>query len=554
MRIKNLIKTIYVAFIKVWLVILFICLSLPANANNNTRSLLNELISLIDNKDKYEQNKLSKINYLMNEIEVSKKNKSLQLEYDLTFKLYEEYQSFIYDSAFKYVNQLTRLAEQSNNKKALNHAKIELGFTFLSSGLFKEAIDSLLTINAKHLDFDWKIKYYDVLSRAYFDLSSYHSDEYYSEIYSNKGVKILDSALRMLPDTSSTYWMLVGIRNAQSKNWQEAIDAFNFLLSGYNISQHNYAIATSALGWVYNTVGRENDALNMNLKAAIADIKTSTKETVAFRSLASIYYEKEDLDLAYKFINISMDNANYYNARHRKLAISEILPIIESKRLTALEKQRKQLLNYGKITTALILLVTFFIIVIYRQLKKLRTIKQILQNTNKNLKDINDKLRETNKIKEEYIGYFFSINSEFIERLSLIQKTLNRKIISRQFDDLKNVIKASDLIKEREKLYTNFDRIFLKLFPNFIDEFNNLFASEDMVKLDKDELLNTDLRIFALIRLGITDNEKIAQFLNYSVNTIYTYKTKLKNKTIVPREKFDEHILAIKAVPGATEN
>lgn len=540
--------------LSVYLLLVFVlCVSKISFANSNTQILQTELLALIEQKSVFEQQKLNKINYLQKEIEISKKNKSWKLEYDLTFKLYEEYQSFIYDSAFKYVTRLTEIARENGDAKLLNQSKIELGFTFLSSGLFKESIDTLYTIQSSDLDSVWKIQYYDVLSRTYFDLSEYHSDEHYSSYYSKHGVEILDSALKILPDTSSRYWMLVGIKSAQSKKWQDAIDAFNFLLSEYNISEHDYAIATSALGWVYSLVDRDNDAIDMNLKAAIADIKTSTKETVAFRSLATTYFKQDKLDLAYKFINISMENANYYNARHRKLAISEILPIIESKRLLALEKQRKQLLNYGKITTLLIILVTLFIIVIYRQLKKLRSIKSVLQDTNENLQQINTRLRETNKIKEEYIGYFFSINSEFIERLSLIQKTLNRKIISRQFDDLKNVIKTSDLNKERQKLYANFDRIFLKLFPNFIDEFNKLFASEDQINVEKDELLNTDLRIFALIRLGITDNEKIAQFLNYSVNTIYTYKTKLKNKTIIERDKFDEYIMNIRAVAVINE-
>ncbi|MDA3892792.1 MAG: DUF6377 domain-containing protein [Salinivirgaceae bacterium] len=529
-------------------VVLFINLPLKLKASNNTKKLLNELVLAIEERDTYEQNKLNRIQYLMNEIVASKNSENLKLEYNFTFKLYEEYQSFIYDSAFKYVRKLITIAQKLDDSETINQAKIELGFTYLSSGLFKESLDTLFTINAKTLNFESRVDYYDVLSRAHFDLSSYHNDTYYSGIYTKLGIQIVDSAIRILSDTTSRYWMLVGIRNAQSKNLQNAVDAFNFLISQYRISQHDYAIATSALGWVYNSMGRTNDALDMNLRAAIADIKTSTKETVAFRSLALMFYHNDKLELAYKFINIALENATYYNARHRKLEISEILPIIEGKRLTALEKQRKQLMNYGKVTTLLIVLVTFFIVIIYRQLKKLRTIKSVLQTTNENLKGINDTLRETNKIKEEYIGYFFSINSEFIERLSKIQKTLNRKIISRQFDDLKNVIKSSDLNKERERLYINFDKIFLKLFPHFIDEFNKLFNPEDQVIVEKDELLNTDLRIFALIRLGITDTEKIAQFLNYTVNTIYTYKTKRKHKTIVPRDKFDEHIMAIRAV------
>jgi DNA-binding NarL/FixJ family response regulator len=104
------------------------------------------------------------------------------------------------------------------------------------------------------------------------------------------------------------------------------------------------------------------------------------------------------------------------------------------------------------------------------------------------------------------------------------------------------------LQNERQNLYKNFDKIFLKLFPHFIEEFNKLFKAEDYMVLEHGELLNTDLRIYALIRLGITDSEKIAKFLDYSVNTIYTYKTKLKQKTIVSRDKFEDYVMAIKAL------
>ncbi|HPR86341.1 MAG TPA: DUF6377 domain-containing protein, partial [Prolixibacteraceae bacterium] len=168
--------------------------------------------------------------------------------------------------------------------------------------------------------------------------------------------------------------------------------------------------------------------------------------------------------------------------------------------------------------------------------------------TNNNLNEINNHLVEANKIKEEYIGYFFNINSEYIDKMEAFQKSIHRKLIAKQYNDLDSIIKNADLKKERENLFTNFDKIFLKLFPNFVPEFNKLFREEDRIIPANGELLTSDLRIFALIRLGITDNEKIAKFLNYSVNTIYTYKTKIKNKTIVDRDSFDKKIMEIRAI------
>jgi hypothetical protein len=188
-----------------------------------------------------------------------------------------------------------------------------------------------------------------------------------------------------------------------------------------------------------------------------------------------------------------------------------------------------------------------FTFIIFFQLRKLIRIRRVLQEYNVNLQEMNHKLEEANIIKEEYIGHFFNINSEFIEKLESYRKNLQRKIATRQFDDLANLISCTDVKKERENLFLEFDKTFLKLFPHFVEEFNSFFREEDRIILKHGELLNSDLRIFALMRLGINDLEKIAKFLDYSVNTIYTYRTKIKNKAIIDRETFDERIMQIRA-------
>jgi DNA-binding NarL/FixJ family response regulator len=155
---------------------------------------------------------------------------------------------------------------------------------------------------------------------------------------------------------------------------------------------------------------------------------------------------------------------------------------------------------------------------------------------------------EANKIKEEYIGYFFSQSSEFIDKIEALQKWVKKKVLARQYEDLNTIHKNPDAQQEREALYIRFDQIFLKLFPDFVNEFNELLKPGEQIQLKKGELLTTDLRIYALMRLGIRDNEQIAQFLGYSVNTIYTYKTKIKNKAKTSNEEFKEKIMEIKSI------
>jgi tetratricopeptide (TPR) repeat protein len=328
---------------------------------------------------------------------------------------------------------------------------------------------------------------------------------------------------------------------------QDAKNTFEYWINNYRFSEHEFAIAASSIGYLNTLLGNNDQATDWLIKAAMADIKSSTKETVALRNLSDLIYKKGDVVTAYRYINLALEDATFYNARHRKIEIAKILPIIEGEKLHAVEKQKTVLEIYAALITLLIIVVLIFAYVIFKQLGKLKQAKSIIQEINQNLMGTNLKLTESNRIKEEYIGYFFNINSEYIEKMATFQKAVHRKVVSKQYDDLINIVKNSDLKIERENMFLTFDKIFVKLFPSFVKEFNALFREEDHMLLKGDELLNPDLRIFALMRLGIKDHEKIAKFLDYSVNTIYTYKTKIKSKSIF-KEHFDEKIMDIKGI------
>jgi hypothetical protein len=171
-----------------------------------------------------------------------------------------------------------------------------------------------------------------------------------------------------------------------------------------------------------------------------------------------------------------------------------------------------------------------------------------LQESNRQLAELNEKLEEANKIKEEYIGYFFNMDSEFYNKLGRIKSTIEQKLQEKQYEDIRFFLNKIDARKEKEGLLLSFDRIFLKLFPNFVQQVNDLLRPGEQIVLKEGELLNTDLRIFALMRLGVADTEKIASVLEYSVKTIYSYKSRIKNKAIVPGDAFEDRIMEIKAI------
>ena len=223
---------------------------------------------------------------------------------------------------------------------------------------------------------------------------------------------------------------------------------------------------------------------------------------------------------------MALEDADFYNARHRKLSINPILPIIEQAQLEVMTRQRNLM---GLLV--LLCVVTVILVVVALMLFR-RQHKQLIRKRSQ--------LVEANRIKEEYIGYSFYINAEFISEFEELYKTISQKIAARQYDDLRDLSKLSKINKKRESMYESFDKCFIRIFPSFVREYASLFP-EGMVDPNATEL-TSEMRIFALIRLGITDSERISKFLNYSVHTIYTYKTRAKNKSIVGNEEFEKRI------------
>ncbi|HEY4788343.1 MAG TPA: DUF6377 domain-containing protein [Bacteroidales bacterium] len=519
-------------------------LSYSANIND---SLLNELENTLKIRDRYFTLKTKRIDSLTHQFNQVEDKGNYVMEYDLCMKLFNEYESFTYDSAYNYIEKAQIVASQLKDVPRIAMAKIKTGFVLLSSGLFKESLDTLLSIRPGDIPDSIKYQYYSTIARTYYDLADYVKGTKFSEVYNRIGNQYLDKAIVLVNSNSNEYWYCLTLRKMKGNEIQEAARDFEYWIQHSKLTEHEYAIAASSLGYIYTLLGQNSIAEDLLIKASIADIKSSTKETVALRNLSDLIYKRGDTKTAYRYIKLAMDDATFYNARHRKIEIAKILPIIEGEKLNIVEKQKSVLEIYAVLITVLIIVVLIFAYVIFKQLRKLKQAKYIIQEINLNLMGTNNKLMEANRIKEEYIGYFFNINSEFIEKMASFQKAVHRKVVARQYDDLDDIIKTSSLKEDRENLFRNFDKIFLKLFPNFVNDFNTLFEVEDRIILKSDELLTPDLRIFALMRLGIKDNEKIAKFLDYSVTTIYTYKTKIKSKSLY-RDQFDEKIMEIRAV------
>jgi hypothetical protein len=515
-----------------------------STGQSHTDSLLQQLKSIIENRDVYVQEKLSRIVHLKEA--AAKENKGDR--YELYLKIYEEYKSFIYDSAFHYAVKIQRISYALHDPVKVASSKIKLGFILVSSGLFNEALDTLRTIHSSQLPDTLRAHYYYLMARTFYDLSDFNRDDYYSALYSARGHAFIDSAIALTPSKSPAWFLMTGLKRVRQYNMADARIAFETMIGNFRLSDSDFAVAASTLSFIYFYSDQPVKSKEMLIRAAIADIHSATKETLATLNLADMLYKQGDADNAYQFVKIAMEDANFYGARHRKVQVAAVFPIIEGQQLRLIESRRRTLLLYSSVITILLILLIVLAFIIYKQFKNLKEAKKVITEANNILVDTNHQLVDANKIKEEYIWYYFNTTADYINKLDSLKKSMDVKLMTKKIEDLRFTVDSINIKREREDLYHNFDMVFLKLFPDFVAMFNSFFREEDQVTLKDGQLLNTELRIFALIRMGIHDNEKIAKILDYSVTTIYTYKTRIRSKSLLPNEEFDRRIMSIRAI------
>ncbi|RZF62333.1 DUF6377 domain-containing protein [Sphingobacterium corticibacterium] len=525
--------------------LVILCSSLYANID----SLFSVLDQELTKKSYYTEQRLKAIEGLTRKL----RNPPSELDrYHLYSQIFEEYKGINFDSAFTYASIIQEHALWSKEPVKIEGAKLNQAFILLSAGMFKETQEIIDDIDVSRLTEGDVVRYYTLKSRYYYDLCDFIGNDMYCSKYVTLGHQFADSAIHFAPEKSYAYYFISGLKNLRMGKADEAIADYSVLINDHQLTDNQYAVVASSLSYLYDWKNEQDKSLELLIKAAIADIKSAMKENTAMFRLADILFKVGDNKRAYQYIREAMADAEFYNARQRQFAVGNLLPVIGSKQLALVEQQRSVIFKYATAVTLLVLIIILFIVVVIRQNRKLKVAQTSLTSMNKTLKEINGELtdvnkaiREANKIKDEYIGYYFNVNSEYIGKIEHFKKSLSQRLTAKMYDSIEQMVDRIDLKKEREDLAVGFDRVFIKLFPNFVTKFNELFADKDKIVLIEGQILNPELRIFALIRLGIQDNDKIAKILNFSVNTIYAYKTRIKNKSIVPKEEFERKIMEI---------
>lgn len=520
-------------------------------------SIFDKLNDAIKNKQRYV---LLKEERILNFKKIKSDDLSKEQEYNFNKTLYTEYQKFNSDSAILYIKKNLVIASELQNKDLSDLAQLQLANLYSSSGKYRESESILKSINKKTLAKSLLPNYY-VVYKEFFE---HYNANSVSKVYIEQIGKYRDSLLGVLNPAALNFKINQIQKNIFDKKLAIAQKQLLILLKETKEEDPQYAMIAYLMGVVFE---KENQ-LELRKKyfalSAISDIKTANKDNASLQRLALIFYEIGDVDMAYKLTQSAIEDALYCNVQFRTLLMSEIYSIINTAYLEREAQRKSELQLYLILISLLSGFLIMAVIYVYRQMKKVSRIRgelfitsqklaelnKDITETNSQLQERNAQLSESNHIKEEYIAHFFSLCSSYINKLENYRVILNKKAALKQFDEIHKMLKSTTLVeKELEELYENFDVIFLNLYPTFVKDFNVLLINEEQIVLKQGELLNTELRIFALIRLGITDSVKIAAFLRYSLSTIYNYRTKARNKAAVSRNDFEEAVMKIGLLP-----
>lgn len=469
----------------------------------------------------------------------------LQEDYLRNKELINLYRPYIYDSAMHYAMLNRELAECSGDAGNIAESKIAYSFILTGGGMYKEAIENLNSIKRSTVPGHLLPDYYLCYEQTYHHLSIYSEGTPFEHEYRAVSMNYVDSLRHVVADDSEHYFALSRIYSTNG-NRRMARAQLQDLLDRLEVGTHGYAIVSSTLADCYDESAEEHDQRKQYLiLSAISDISSAVKEYVSLSNLAALLHAEGDVERAYNYGAISMEDANFYNARLRRIEMSKIYPIIDRAYKTELDRQNERLREYMLMISLLAALMFVLVLYVTKQTFELRKVRRALLESNDRLTETNKSLVEANRVKEEYLGRFLSMCSSYINRLERYRSTIHNKLTAGKAEEVRIMTRSTDAIEhEIKEFYRSFDKAFLRLYPNFIDDFNALLRPGERIEPKEGELLPTEIRIYALVRLGISDPASIARFLRYSANTVYTYRHKTRSKAI-NKETFEEDILNI---------
>lgn len=527
-------------------------------ANNELKLLADSLRRMIDEKPVFVHKKEVRINRIKSKLKSA--NLTPEQEYKINLQLYYEYKKFVVDSAIHYVNRNVEIARKMDKAYLKYESSLQLSLLYSMCGRYRDAELILENIKRSELPRELLPVYYETYSRFW----EYYSISATNNRYGKQRAAYQDSLLALLDHNSFDY----KLSRAYYYGRHDSVKAKKIigeLLETEEVGSPNYAMITHSCAGMYRHQNRPDEVKKYYMLSAIADIQNATRETASLQALALIQYEDRKLADAFKFTQSAIDDVVSSGIHFRAMEIYKFYSIINSAYQTEQAKSRSNLVTFLVSTSVILFLLLLLVVCIYVQMRKILKIKRALVQSNEKLLRLNDKLNhmnsqlndkntqlfETNNIKEQYIAEFFDVCFSYISKMEKFQNVLYKYAVNRYYDELIKKLKSPALINsELTALYTRFDTVFLGLYPTFVSDFNALLKDEEKIVLKPDALLNRELRIYALLRLGITDSGRIANFLRCSTSTVYNYRTKMRNKAAVDRDEFENEIMKISSTQG----
>ncbi|MGL5317492.1 MAG: DUF6377 domain-containing protein [Bacteroidales bacterium] len=530
--------------------------------HQNNEIALQKLDSLIQINDEFIKEKVNRLKQL-------KKNASTGLTDEIYWKnkqIYQEYKTFDSDSALVWLDNLDKLATKNQYKDELVRNKIERACLLAATGLLVESFKVFEGIKPSELSGDLAKLYYGNKAYLYSHLHQYatcHNTEIKPGMvhyYQAQQLSCIDSVQRMNKPGDEDYLWNLAWKYRETDSLAYYRQKLERNLEKSTFSDRKDAMLLYALGHLYSEEKDMVGKINALAYSAMADLRCANREIASLQELGQLLFQTGDIDRTYRYINLCLKNAQIYKARIRAVEIANIMDAVYSRNMARDAEREKKLeaIFIGLMIITLIAIVA--IIIIAFQFLKLRKSNQALATSNNllnanvtkltltqreleevnlQLKNLNQEMLEANLVKEEYIGHVFNLCSNYLSKMDEHHKRFKKRMRAGAKEDLSAMADVPlNIDQEVKEFYHNFDAVFLNLYPDFIDEFNKLLRPEERIVLKTNELLNTELRIYALVRLGINDSTKIAEFLRISTQTVYNNRLRIRNKSIVSKDEF----------------
>ena len=536
------------------LAFLVAALCIPNEAKSQTvnlDSLYQVLDEAIDSSEVYLQRKSERITALHNDLQMATTDSQ---QFERARKLYQEYIPFDNDSAIAYKYRCIDLARQMGRDDLLAETLVQLAEQLTESGFYEEARIHFDEVPQEALTDESREAFLSGMIHLYGEMGYYSHDTRLVNSFYSQSSQLRDSLMARMDSTTASWLQLRTIMLSNDEQLDDAMAYCDRWQQACPPNSRTFATMAFYRAEICRKMGDIDMQRYWLVQSALIDIRNAIMDQGALWSLAdSFVSEDRDVDRAHRYIDFSWQCLTRFSTHMRSWLVAPVVTRINDEYKQQLQAANNQL--WGAIVAVSILVVGLLSSLFYvsKKRKQLAAARNELKAANSELSEANGQLRhaillqnDSNRVKDEYIGKFLSICSEYIEKLDGYRLKVNRKLKANQYNDLMRMTNSEQLKEDEVKeLFDNFDTVFLHLFPTFIDDFNALLRPEERIYPTGKSRLNTDLRIFALIRLGIDESSKIAEFLRYSPNSIYAYRSRMKGKAAGNREKFEQQVKEI---------